>query len=70
MNAVPRTYPEGQLRLVASSPEYSILECEVSSPKSSMGRTVYVFLSATEQELLLRELRDKAIQRRSQPLDG
>ena len=45
-----------------------IVRCELAEPKSVRGRNVDVYIRGTEVEWLLKELREVAIERRSQTI--
>lgn len=68
MNVKPkRWWGEERLRTVPATGAF-VLECEVISPPSSRGKTVYLILDTEETTLLLKDLRDQAIADRSVPM--
>lgn len=62
----------GNLRPINWHPgaEGIIIDCEIVQPPSMVGRTVSVHIRGEEVEWLLKELRDVAIARRAQPMEG
>lgn len=74
MNAVPARWSaaegDGALKMVNwyMDAEGIIIECDVVQPPSMVGRTVHVHVRGDEIEWLLKEVRDVAIARRSQPM--
>lgn len=71
MNVVPRRWLHtGELKPLGwyGDAEGIFVECEAVQPPSAAGRTVYVHIRNEEVEWLMKELRDVAIARRSQPM--
>jgi hypothetical protein len=63
MNVRPKRFPgygSTPERLNMLYGDMLAIECEVYSPPSSEGRTVYVFLDDDDVTMLLRECRDAA----------
>jgi hypothetical protein len=59
VNVRPKRYLGGeQLKTIYG--DFLVIECEVYSPKSSVGRTVYVFLDDDDVTMLRRECFDAA----------
>lgn len=73
MNCIPKRWAHtGDLKSLGwyGDSEGIFMECEIVQPPSSSGRTIYVHIRGEEVEWLLKELRDVAIARRSQPMEG
>jgi hypothetical protein len=51
-------------------PAELVIECEITSPKSMAGRTVYLRVPAEQIPAVLKVARDTAIKARSKPLGG
>lgn len=68
MNAKPRTYSDGELRIIPADGDNLVIECEVANPPSSAGRTVYVVFDVEETVKLLMEAKHAALRARSTPL--
>lgn len=62
-----RAPPETVL-VVPSDTKELVLECEVISPPSAIGRTVYLKVSSEQLPAVLKAARDAAILERSQPM--
>ena len=68
MNVRPKRHgigDDGELKMLYG--DFLVIECEVYSPPSSEGRTVYVFLDDDDVTGLLRECRDAAKRHRTKP---
>ena len=61
---------DGELIEIPAPRGTVVLECEIRSPKSSAGRTVYVFFTDKDLTDALKVLRDGAIYARSQPMES
>ena len=80
MNAKPRRFlsritPDfeadyrGDLRIIyGEEPGTVVFECEVMNPRSSRGRTIYVYFQADDLTDAMKVLRDEAIRLRSKPM--
>ena len=70
MNVRPKRHPaygDGDDYLKMLYGDMLVIECEVYSPPSSEGRTVYVFLDDDDVTMLLQECRDAARRHRTDP---
>lgn len=67
MNVVPKKTFLGKLILVPAV-GYYVMECVVTSPPSSNGRTVYLVLSDEDVTTALLSLRESAIHARSKSM--
>jgi hypothetical protein len=70
VNVTPKTldfFDELSIRL-SFGDEGVWIECGAIAPPSAIGRTVYLYLPDEISEVLLRELRRRAIHRRRKPL--
>jgi hypothetical protein len=65
MNVRPKRHLDGGVKMLYG--DMLAIECEVYSPPSSEGRTVYVFLDDDDVTMLLRECRDAASRHRTDP---
>lgn len=61
----PKISFEGKLKMIYG--DFLVIECEVYSPPSAEGRTVYVFLDDDDVTMLLQECRDAARRHRTKP---
>lgn len=64
MNVKPKRYHIDKDKLVMIYGDFLVVECEVYSPPSAEGRTVYVFLDDDDVTGLLGECRAAAIRHR------
>jgi hypothetical protein len=64
MNIKPKRYITGGLKTVIPEKGWVVLECEVISPKSSEGKTVYAYFDPQDVTDALLLLRDAAIRSR------
>jgi len=69
MNVVPKKRYDGEL-IVVPAVGHHVMECVVTSPPSSAGRTVYVVLSDEDVTAVLLSLRESAIQARSKSMEA
>lgn len=67
MNVVPKKTYDGELVVVPAVGHY-VMECVVTSPPSSAGRTVYLVLADEDVTTVLLSLRESAIAARSTPI--
>ena len=65
MNIRPRRLLDGSIAMLYG--DFLAIECEVYSPPSAAGRTVYVFLDDDDVTDLLRECRTAASRHRTDP---
>lgn len=75
MRAVPKRWwhaDDAPLKALSWLPNASglVIECEVTQPESSVGRTVYVSIEGEDVEHFMKELRRVAIERRSHPISS
>ena len=76
MNVKPRRWHDGRLKPIIPSESASngrprmAIECEGIGPRSSVGRTVYLFLDDEDVTELLLELRSAAVEARSRSLEA
>lgn len=69
-DAVFETEFGGDLKVIyGQEPGTVIFECEVMQPKSSRGRTIYVYFQENDLTDAMKLLRSEAIRARSQPME-
>lgn len=61
--------PPESIKMLPSAEDLYI-ECEVTSPGSWKGRTVYVRIPREQMPAILKTARDSAIRARSKPMDN
>jgi hypothetical protein len=69
VNVVPKKRYDGELVVLPASGHH-VMECVVTSPLSSMGRTVYLVLSDEDVTTVLLSLREHAIHVRSKSMEA
>lgn len=64
MNVTPRLTLDGELRTIPAT-DFLVIECEVSSPPSAKGKTVYACFDVETTTKLVIAAREAAIHHRS-----